>query len=138
MALLCAIGAIGYVALYSAGSGNPDLYATKHALRFGFCLVMMLCIGLVDIRIIARLSWVGYAGALALLLLVALHGEVGEGRAALDRPRPAAAAAFSELMKIMLVVALAALVLASASWERNGQPASSSSRRPSPCWCRWR
>jgi len=118
--LLCAIGAIGYVALYSAGSGNPDLYATKHALRFGFCLVMMLCIGLVDIRIIAKLAWLGYAGALLLLLLVALHGEVGKGAQRWIDLGPLQLQP-SELMKIMLVVALAAW-FSRASWERMGNP----------------
>jgi rod shape determining protein RodA len=118
--LLCAIGAIGYVALYSAGSGNPDLYATKHALRFGFCLVMMLCIGLVDIRVIAKLAWLGYACALLLLLLVALHGEVGKGAQRWIDLGPLQLQP-SELMKIMLVVALAAW-LSRASWERMGNP----------------
>ena len=120
VALLCAIGAVGYVALYSAGSGNPDLYATKHALRFGFCLVMMLCIGLVDIRIIARLAWLGYAGALALLLLVAMHGSVGGGAQRWIDLGPMQLQP-SELMKIMLVVALAAW-FSRASWERMGNP----------------
>ena len=118
--LLCAIGAIGYVALYSAGSGNPDLYATKHALRFGFCLVMMLCIGLVDIRVIAKLAWLGYACALLLLLLVALHGEVGKGAQRWIDLGPLQLQP-SELMKIMLVVALASW-LSRASWERMGNP----------------
>jgi rod shape determining protein RodA len=36
--LLSGIAAIGYVALWTAGSGNADAYAQKHALRFGFCL----------------------------------------------------------------------------------------------------
>ena len=36
--LLCAVAAVGYVALLSAGSGNPDTYAQKHAIRFGFGL----------------------------------------------------------------------------------------------------
>ncbi len=118
--LLCAIGAVGYVALYSAGSGNPDLYASKHALRFGFCLVMMLCIGLVDIRIIARLSWLGYAGALGLLLLVAFHGEVGKGAQRWIDLGPLQLQP-SELMKIMLVTALAAW-FSRASWDRMGNP----------------
>ena len=118
--LLCAIGAIGYVALYSAGSGNPDLYANKHALRFAFCLVMMLCIGLVDIRIIARLAWLGYAAALGLLVLVALHGSVGGGAQRWIDLGPLQLQP-SELMKIMLVVALAAW-FSRASWERMGNP----------------
>jgi rod shape determining protein RodA len=33
--LLGGIAAIGYVALWTAGSGNPDAYAQKHALLSG-------------------------------------------------------------------------------------------------------
>jgi rod shape determining protein RodA len=44
--LLCAVAAVGYVALYSAGGGSPEPYASKHALRFGFGLVMMLSIAM--------------------------------------------------------------------------------------------
>ena len=77
--LLCAVAAVGYVALYSAGGGAPEPYAAKHALRFGFGLVMMVSIGLVDIRVIARFAWLGYAGGVALLVLVLLHGNIGKG-----------------------------------------------------------
>ena len=52
--LLCALAAVGYCALYSAG-GGPEPYASRHALRFAFGLVLMLCIALVDIRFHARL-----------------------------------------------------------------------------------
>ena len=43
----------GYVALYSAG-GGPEPYAWRHGLRFGFSLVMTLCLAMVDIRVIAN------------------------------------------------------------------------------------
>ncbi len=118
--LLCAVAAVGYVALYSAGSGNPDLYANRHALRFGFCVVMMLCIALVDVRLIARLAWLGYAAALGLLVLVALHGQVGGGAQRWIAIGPLQLQP-SELMKIMLVLMLAAY-FHRASWERMGNP----------------
>ena len=38
--LLCAVAAVGYVALYSAGGGAPEPYAARHAIRFGFGLVL--------------------------------------------------------------------------------------------------
>ena len=118
--LLCGVAAIGYVALLSAGSGNADLYAQKHAIRFGFGLVVMLGLALVDIRLIARFAWVGYLGGIVLLVLVLMHGNVGKGAQRwIDigpvQPQP------SELMKIMLVVALAAW-FHRASWERIGNP----------------
>jgi rod shape determining protein RodA len=118
--LLCAVGAVGYVALYSAGSGNPDLYATKHALRFGFCLVMMLCIGFIDIRFIAKSAPVAYAVGVGLLVMVALHGEVGKGAQRWIDLGPLQLQP-SELMKIVLVLALAAW-FHRASWDRVGNP----------------
>ncbi|MCU0888671.1 MAG: rod shape-determining protein RodA [Rubritepida sp.] len=118
--LLCAVAGVGYVALYSAGSGNPDLYANRHALRFGFCLVLMLCIAFVDIRWIARLAPLGYLGGVGLLVLVALHGSVGGGAQRWIDLGPIQLQP-SELMKIMLVLALAAW-FHRASWERVGNP----------------
>ena len=118
--LLCAVAAVGYVALYSAGGGAPEPYASKHALRFGFGLVMMLSIAMVDIRLIAKLSWLGYAGGVALLVLVALHGQVGKGAQRWIEIGPVQLQP-SELMKIMLVLGLAAW-FHRASWERVGNP----------------
>ncbi|MDB5370790.1 MAG: rod shape-determining protein RodA [Roseomonas sp.] len=118
--LLCAIAAVGYVALYSAGGGAAEPYASKHALRFGFGLVMMLSIAMIDIRIIAKLSWLGYALGVGLLVLVALHGQVGKGAQRWIELGPVQLQP-SELMKIMLVLGLAAW-FHRASWERVGNP----------------
>ena len=118
--LLCAIAAVGYVALYSAGGGAPEPYASKHALRFGFGLVMMLSIAMIDIRVIAKLSWLGWAMGVALLVLVALHGQVGKGAQRWIEIGPIQLQP-SELMKIMLVLGLAAW-FHRASWERVGNP----------------
>jgi rod shape determining protein RodA len=118
--LLCAVAAVGYVALYSAGGGAPEPYASKHALRFAFGLVMMLSIAMIDVRIIARFSWLGYAAGVGLLVLVALHGQVGKGAQRWIDIGPIQLQP-SELMKIMLVLALAAW-FHRASWERVGNP----------------
>ncbi len=118
--LLCGVAAVGYVALLTAGSGNPDMYATKHALRFGFCVVMVICIGFVDIRIIQKLAWLGYAVALGLLVLVEVRGTVGGGAQRWIDLGPMQLQP-SELMKIMLVVALASW-FSRASWDRIGNP----------------
>jgi rod shape determining protein RodA len=118
--LLCAIAAVGYVALYSAGGGAAEPYASRHALRFGFGLVMMLSIAMIDVRVIARLSWLGYAVGVGLLLLVAVHGQVGKGAQRWIEIGPVQLQP-SELMKIMLVLALAAW-FHRASWERVGNP----------------
>ena len=118
--LLCALAGVGYTALYSAAGGSPEPFATRHILRFGFGLVIMLTIALIDIRLIAKLSWVGYAIGVALLVLVLRMGHVGKGAqrwidlgGTLWQP--------SELMKIVLVLALAHW-FHKASWERMGNP----------------
>mgnify|MGYP005859537621 CR=1 FL=1 len=118
--LLCAVAAVGYVALYSAGGGSAEPYASRHAIRFGFGLVLMLSIALVDIRLIARFAWVGYAAGVGLLVLVAMHGEVGKGAQRWIDVGPVQLQP-SELMKILLVVALAHW-FHRASWERIGNP----------------
>ncbi|MBV8573841.1 MAG: rod shape-determining protein RodA [Acetobacteraceae bacterium] len=118
VALLCVLAGVGYVALYSAAGGSPEPYASRHVLRFAFGLVLMLCIALVDIRLIARLAWPLYAISLALLVLVAEMGHVGKGAQRWIefgglQLQP------SELTKIALVLALASW-FHRASWERTG------------------
>lgn len=118
--LLCALAGVGYVALYSAGGGSPEPYAAKHAVRFGFGLVLMLSVALVDIRVIARFAWVGYAIGIGLLVLVAMHGQVGKGAQRWIDVGPIQLQP-SELMKILLVVTLASW-FHRANWERIGNP----------------
>ncbi len=117
--LLCALAAVGYVALYSAG-GGVEPYAGRHALRFGFGLTLMLSIALVDIRFIARLAWPAYALGVGLLLMVAQMGHVGKGA---QRWIELGGMQWqpSEFMKLALVMALAAW-FHRASWERMGNP----------------
>ena len=118
--LICALAAVGYVALYSAAGGSPEPYASKQAMRFAFGLVMMLCVAMVDIRFIARLAWPLYGFSLGLLVLVLRFGHVGKGA-----QRWIEIGSFqlqpSELMKIALVLALASW-FHRASWERIGNP----------------
>jgi rod shape determining protein RodA len=117
--LLSAVAAVGYVALYSAGQG-PDAYAGRHALRFGLGLVILLSIAMVPIRLIAQLAWVGWAASVGLLLLVEFSGQVGKGAQRWVEIGPIQLQP-SELMKITLVLALAAW-FHRASHERIGNP----------------
>jgi rod shape determining protein RodA len=105
--LLCALAGVGYVALFSAAGGAPEPYAARHVLRFAAGLVLMIGIALVDIRFIARLAWPSYFVSLLLLALVMRYGHVGKGAQRWIelgglQLQP------SELMKIALVLALAA------------------------------
>jgi rod shape determining protein RodA len=117
--LLCALAGVGYVALYSAG-GSAEPYASRHVLRFAVGVGLMLAIALIDIRMLAKLSWPAYFVSLALLLVVARYGHVGKGAQRWIelgglQVQP------SELMKLALVMALASW-FHRASWERMGNP----------------
>ena len=118
--LLCLLAGVGYVALYSAAGGSPEPYASRHIIRFCFGLVVMLCVALVDIRFIEKLSYVVYGGSVVLLTLVLRVGHVGKGAQRWIelggmQIQP------SELAKIGLVMALASW-FHKASWEKMGNP----------------
>jgi rod shape determining protein RodA len=118
--LLCALATVGYTALYSAAGGSPEPYATRHAMRFAVGIVLMLGIGLTDIRFIAKLAWPAWFGGVVLLVLVLRMGHIGKGAQRwLDvgglQLQP------SEMMKLALVLALAAW-FHRASWQRVGNP----------------
>ena len=117
--LLCLLAGCGYVALYSAG-GGPEPYAWRHGLRFGFSLVMMLSLAMIDIRLIARFSWPLYGMALVLLVLVLKMGHVGKGAERWLELGPVQLQP-SEIMKVALAMALAHW-FGRASWARVGNP----------------
>jgi rod shape determining protein RodA len=118
--LLCALAAVGYAALYSAAGGSAEPYATRHAMRFAIGVILMLAIGLTDIRFIAKLAWPAWFGGIVLLVLVLRIGHVGKGAQRwLElgglQLQP------SEMMKLALVLALAGW-FHRASWQRIGNP----------------
>lgn len=118
--LLCLLAGVGYTALYAAAGGNQEPYAARHAIRFGFGLVLMLGIALIDIRFIAKMAWPAWLACVGLLIAVMRVGHVGKGAQRwIDlggfQLQP------SELMKIALVLALAHW-FHRASWERIGNP----------------
>ena len=118
--LLYALAAVGYTALYSAAGGSPEPYAARHAMRFAIGVVIMLVIGLTDIRFLARLAWPAWGLGVLLLVLVLRMGHAGKGAQRwLDlgglQLQP------SEMMKLALVLALASW-FHRASWERIGNP----------------
>jgi rod shape determining protein RodA len=118
--LLACLAGVGYAALYSAAGGAAEPWASRHAVRFGFGLILLVGVALVDIRLIMRFSWVMYLGGIGLLLLVAMHGQVGKGAQRWLDLGPIQLQP-SELMKIVLCVALASY-FRNASHERIGNP----------------
>ena len=104
--LVCAIAGIGGMMLYSIANASWEPWAAKHVIRFGFCLIAMLLLALIDIRVWFASAYPVYFVALLLLMAVPVVGETSLGaRRWLNlhvvRIQP------SEIMKIGLVLALA-------------------------------
>jgi rod shape determining protein RodA len=118
--MILALAGVGYAALYSAAGGSAEPYASRQLMRFVFGLGLMLCLAMVDIRIIAKMAWPAYAAGVALLVLVMRFGHVGKGA---QRWIDLAGIQWqpSEFMKIVLILGLAAW-FHRASWERIGNP----------------
>ena len=118
--LLCFTAAIGFTVLYSAAGGSWDPWASRQLMRFGFGLVVMLTVAVIDIRFWLRYAYAIYALALSLLIAVELIGIMGMGAQrwlslGVVQLQP------SELMKIALILALARY-FHGASFEEIGRP----------------
>jgi len=107
MLCICLLAGVGYAALYSAAGGSPQPYAQGQIIRFAGMMVAVLCIAMVDIRIIAKISWPSYVFGILLLLVVMKFGHTGLGA-----KRWISVGGIelqpSELMKLFLAMALAA------------------------------
>ncbi len=73
------LSVIGFMALYSAGNGNMNSYASRQVLHFIMGGILMFAVGLVNIRWLYRFSYPFYAFCLVLLVIVDLVGHVGMG-----------------------------------------------------------
>lgn len=104
--LIAAIASVGFVMLYSVAGGNIEPWALRQMMRFGLGLVLMLAIGLTNIRFWMLAAYPIYLTALLLLVAVEFIGVTGMGAqrwidVGVMRLQP------SEIMKISLVLALA-------------------------------
>ncbi len=115
---ICLLAGVGYAALYSAAGGSGEPYANGQIYRFFGALVMMFVIAMIDIRAIAKISWVAYALGVLLLLMVMKFGHVGLGA---KRWMTVGGMEIqpSELMKLFLAMAMASY-FHRASYERVG------------------
>ncbi len=105
--LLTTVAGIGILMLYSVAGGSFTPWAEPQAKRFALGFAVMFCVGMVPIWFWRNVSILAYLVALALLLAVELAGIEGKGaqrwiELGFMRLQP------SELMKIALVMALAA------------------------------
>lgn len=102
----CLLAGVGYAALYSAAGGSGQPYANDQIIRFAGALVMMICIALVDIRIIEKLSWPAWVIGVLLLIFVLKFGHVGGLGARRWMMVGGMEIQPSELMKLFLAMAL--------------------------------
>ena len=104
--LLTLIAGVGVMVLYSAAGGDLEPWAVRSIARFGVGFVIVIVVGLVDIRLWSRIAYPAYALSAALLLAVDLKGTKGLGAQRWLDLGPVSLEP-SELMKIGLVMALA-------------------------------
>ncbi len=107
LVLLTAVSSFGFLMLTSVAGGDVSRWAEPQMKRFVLGVIAMLAIGLVPLYFWRSISGIAYLVGLVLLIMVELFGEVrGGAQRWLDLKfillQP------SELMKITLVMALAA------------------------------
>lgn len=105
--LVCMIGGVGFMALFSAGGGNVQPYADKHLARFCAGLAGLMLTALVSIRFWRQMAWPLYIIGVLSLIYVDVRGHIGMGAQrwmdfGFIKLQP------SEIMKPALVLALAA------------------------------
>ena len=105
--LLAAVAGIGFMMLYSVAGGSFSPWAEPQIKRFVMGLGLMMIVAMVPIWFWRSISGGAYLGTILLLVLVEVMGSVGMGAQrwidlGFMRLQP------SELMKITLVMALAA------------------------------
>ncbi|THH35235.1 rod shape-determining protein RodA [Aliishimia ponticola] len=105
--LLASVAGIGFLMLYSVAGGTFSTWAEPQAKRFAVGFLLMILVAMVPIWFWRSMAGVAYGVSVLLLLAVEFFGSVGMGAQrwidlGFMRLQP------SELMKITLVMALAA------------------------------
>ena len=104
--MLCLLAASGGLMLYSIAGGSWKPWAFPQMTRFGFCVLLMLGLALIDLRVWFAIAYPVYGLGLLMLVGVAVAGHAALGATRWlsfggERFQP------SEVMKIGLVLALA-------------------------------
>lgn len=100
------LACMGFVALYSAGNGSFEPWASRQIIRFSAGFIVLLVVAFIDIRWWYRLAYPVYFAGLFLLVIVEGMGHIGMGaqrwiNLGFIQIQP------SEFMKIAVVMALA-------------------------------
>ena len=77
--MLVVAAAVGFAMLYSAGGGDIDPWAKRHAIRFGAGIMLMVGVALVDTRLWLRYAYIIYGAVLLMLVAVDIAGATGMG-----------------------------------------------------------
>ena len=106
ISLIVVLASMGFLMLYSAGGGNFKPWLIKQLGFFSFFFIVMIFIAVTDIKIWFKLSYLFYAGALLLVIIVDIMGHNAMGATRWFRIgwltiQP------SEIMKVCTVFALA-------------------------------
>ncbi len=104
--LVTVIAAVGFTALYSAGGGSFEPWASRQMARFAFSFAIMICVALTSIQFWYKMSYPAFWAGLILLIYVEVMGHIGMGaqrwiNIGFMNLQP------SELMKLAVVMALA-------------------------------
>ncbi|NBV07001.1 MAG: rod shape-determining protein RodA [Proteobacteria bacterium] len=106
ISLIIVLASMGFLMLYSAGGGSFRPWMIKQLGFFSFFFIVMIFIAITDIKIWFRLSYISYALALAMVIIVDVMGHNAMGATRWFRIgwltiQP------SEIMKICTIFALA-------------------------------
>ena len=74
LAITIILGGIGVLALYSAAEGDWQPWAWRHLIRMGIGVTLMILVALVPIWTYRKLSWLGWLGAVAVLVVLEFIG----------------------------------------------------------------
>lgn len=107
IALLTAVASTGFMMLYAVAGGSFEPWAAPQMIRFGFGIALILVMAMIPVKFWKAVAPLAYLTALGLLIVVDMFGMIGMGAQRwidlgfiILQP--------SELMKIALVMALAA------------------------------
>ena len=107
IALLTAVASTGFLMLYAVAGGSFEPWAAPQMIRFGFGIALILVMAMIPVKVWKAVAPLAYLTALGLLIVVDMFGMIGMGAQRwidlgfiILQP--------SELMKIALVMALAA------------------------------
>ena len=105
--LLGAVASAGFLMLYSVAGGSLEPWAGAQMARFGAGIVVMIAVGMIDIRFWKAMAPLAYMVSLVLLVAVDVMGVIGMGAQRWIDLGPVQIQP-SEMMKVALVMALAA------------------------------